>query len=465
MTTAAAKKPAKKSEASSTLSNDRYAAYPLIKSALPGPKAKEAIALDTKYVSPSYTRGYPLVIAKGFGLAAEDVDGNVFLDFTAGIAVNATGYCHPAVVKAIKEGAESFQHMSGTDFYYREQSELAKVLAEHTMGGFDRRVFFSNSGTEANECALKLARWYTKRQYVLSFRGSFHGRTYGSMSIGCSKAIHRNHFAPLPAGVVHGNYPYPYRADPHLKTPEAVAEDCLSYIENIVFKKEILPEEVAGIIVEPVQGEGGYVVPPANWLKGLRRICDKHGILLIYDEVQSGMGRTGKFFAHEHWGVAGDIITTAKGIASGLPLGAVIAKKEIMSWPPGSHASTFGGNPIACRAALATIKLLDDELIENARVVGDYFKQRMEELATRHDTIGDVRGLGLMVATEIVKSKAGKERNPELRNKLENAAFERGLLILGCGENTIRFCPPLTVNKAEVDKCVEIYDDALKATK
>ncbi len=464
MPTTTAKKPAKSADSAKPASSADYPQVPLIKTSLPGPKAKAAIALDDQFVSPSYTRGYPFVMHKGLGLAAEDVDGNVFLDFTAGIAVNATGYCHPDIVKAIKDGAEHFQHMSGTDFYYREQSELAKTLAEHTFGGVARRVFFSNSGTESNECAIKLARWYTKRQYILSFRGSFHGRTYGSMSIGCSKAIHRNHFAPLPAGVIHGNYPYPYRADPHLKSDEAVAEDCLSYIENIVFKKEILPEEVAGIIVEPVQGEGGYVVPPQNWLKGLRRICDKHGILLIYDEVQSGMGRTGKFFAHEHWGVIGDIITTAKGIASGLPLGAVIAKKEIMSWPPGSHASTFGGNPIACRAAMATIKLLDDSLIDNAREVGAYFKQRMVELAARHDVIGDVRGLGLMLATEIVKSKATKERNPELRNKLENAAFERGLLILGCGENTIRFCPPLVVTRSEVDKCVEIYDASLKAS-
>lgn len=443
-------------------SPDEYAQVPMIKTGLPGPRAQAAIALDEKYVSPSYTRGYPFVMHRGRGLAAEDVDGNVFLDFTAGIAVNATGYCHPEVVKAIKEGAEHFQHMSGTDFYYREQSELARTLAEHTFGGVERRVFFSNSGTEANECALKLARWYTKRQYVLSFRGSFHGRTYGSMSIGCSKAIHRNHFAPLPAGVVHGNYPYAYRADPHLKTPEAVADDCLAYIEHIVFKKEILPEEVAGIIVEPVQGEGGYVVPPANWLPGLRRICDKHGILLIFDEVQSGMGRTGKFFAHEHWGVIGDIVTVAKGIASGLPLGAVIARREVMSWPPGSHASTFGGNPIACRAAQVTIRLLDEGLTENARVVGAYFKQRLEDLARKHDVIGDVRGLGLMVATEIVKSKATRERAPELRNRLELEAFKLGLLILGCGENTIRFCPPLVVTRGEVDRCIELYDAALQ---
>ncbi|MCC6573058.1 MAG: acetyl ornithine aminotransferase family protein [Planctomycetes bacterium] len=451
-----------KPKSATPISAARYPKVPDLKMPLPGPKARAVVALDDKFVSPSYTRSYPMVIERGLGLAAEDVDGNVFLDMTAGIAVNATGFAHPDVVAAIQDAAAQFAHMSGTDFYYAAEAELARVLAEHTYGGVERRVFFSNSGTESIECAIKLARWYTKRPYILSFRGAFHGRTYGSMSVGCSKAIHRNHFAPLVSSVVHGNYPYLYRADPHLKTEEAVVNDCLSYLENVVFAKEVQPEEVAAILVEPVQGEGGYVVPHASWLPGLRKLCDKHGILLVFDEVQSGMGRTGKFFAHEHFNTVGDIICTAKGIASGLPLGAVIAKKEIMSWPPGSHASTFGGNPIACRAALATIKLLDESLIENTREVGAYFKQRLEEFAKTSDVIGDVRGLGLMLAAEFVKSKSSKERNPELRNRVEETAFHRGLLLIGCGANTIRFCPPLVITKSEVDTAMDLFKLALK---
>ncbi|MBK9973562.1 MAG: acetyl ornithine aminotransferase family protein [Planctomycetes bacterium] len=436
-----------------------YANVPDIKMPLPGPKAKAVIALDNEYVSPSYTRGYPMVIVRGRGMAAEDCDGNVFLDMTAGIAVNCAGHSHPRIVEAIKKAAENFQHMSGTDFYYPVQSQLAEAISKHTPGNVARRVFFCNSGTEANEGALKLARWYTKRSWALSFRGSFHGRTYGSLSLGCSKAIHRNHFAPLPAAVVHGNYPYPYRAAPHLTTPEMAGQEALDYLENVVFKREVQPEEVACIFVEPIQGEGGYVVPPDNWLPGLRKLCDKHGILLVFDEVQSGMGRTGKVFAHEHWGVTADIITMAKGIAAGLPLGAVVAKKEIMSWPPGSHASTFGGNPLACHAGVETFKLLDEGLVQNAAEVGQHLKARLAALTSDH--IGEVRGKGLMIGVEIVKSRASKEKAPALRNEIEQTAFLRGMLLLGCGENTIRFCPSLIITKAEADKAVELFDLAL----
>ncbi|MBX3461001.1 MAG: acetyl ornithine aminotransferase family protein [Planctomycetes bacterium] len=438
-----------------------YATVPDIKTALPGPKAAAAIAADKDFISSSYTRGYPFVMARGTGVVAEDIDGNVFLDMTAGIAVNATGHSHPRIVQAISEAASRFTHMSGTDFYYPVQAQLARMISERTRGG-PHRVFFCNSGAEANEGAMKLARWYTKRPYLISFRGAFHGRTYGAMSLGCSKAIHRNHYAPLVPSVIHANYPYSYRAAPHLDTPEKVAQDALDYFDNVIFKREVQAEEVAAIFVEPVQGEGGYVVPPANFLPGLRALCDKHGILLVLDEVQSGMGRTGKFWAHEHFGIEADIITSAKGIASGLPLGAVIAKKDIMTWPPGSHASTFGGNPIACAAAVETIKLLDEGLTANAAGVGEYMKMRLDEWAKGSPVAGEVRGMGLMLGVEIVKSKQGKERDAELRNTIELTAFARGLLILGCGENNIRFCPSLVLSKEEADKAVSLFAAAVE---
>ena len=435
-----------------------YPKVPDLKMPLPGPRARAAIAADDEFISPSYTRDYPMVIVRGRGLAAEDCDGNVFLDMTAGIAVNSCGHSHPRIVEAIKRAAENFQHMSGTDFYYPVQSQLAQMLSERTPGGVPRRVFFCNSGTEANEGALKLARWYTKRAWAVSFRGSFHGRTYGSLSLGASKAIHRNHFAPMLPCVVHASYPYPYRAG---KSPQATGEECLDYLENVVFKREVQPEEVAAIFVEPIQGEGGYIVPPDNWLPGLRAICDKHGILLVFDEVQSGMGRTGKFLAHEHWGASADIVTLAKGIAAGMPLGAVVARKEIMAWPPGSHASTFGGNPIACHAAVETIKLMDEGLVRNAAEVGAHLRGKLEALAEKSGNIGEVRGKGLMIGVEIVKSKAGRDKHPELRNKVAVAAFHRGMLILGCGENTVRFCPSLVITKEEADKAVELFKAAL----
>jgi 4-aminobutyrate aminotransferase len=438
-----------------------YSKVPDIRTALPGPKAAAAVAADAEFISPSYTRSYPFVMARGLGLAAEDVDGNVFLDMTAGIAVNLAGHSHPRIVAAITRAAGDFQHMSGTDFYYLGQSELAKALAARTPGGVARRVFFCNSGTEAIECAMKLARWYTKRPWLLSFRGAFHGRTYGAMSLGASKAVHRNHFAPLVPGVVHGNHPYPYRAAPHLDTPEKVAEDCLAYLRDVVFKREVQPEEVAAIFVEPIQGEGGYIVPPDNWLPGLREICDQHGILLVMDEIQSGMGRTGDFFAHEPSGVTADIVCCAKGIAAGLPLGAVIARREIMTWPPGSHASTFGGNPIACAAAQEVIALLEEGLMRNAAEVGEHLKARLEDFAAGCDVAGEVRGRGLMLAVEIVKSKAGREKAPDLRNRIEQAAFQRGLLIIGCGENAIRFCPSLVITRAEADKAVDLFAQAV----
>jgi 4-aminobutyrate aminotransferase len=438
-----------------------YQKVPDLKTGLPGPKAKAAIEADREFISPSYTRGYPFVMHRGSGVAAEDVDGNVFLDMTAGIAVNATGHSHPRIVQAITDAASRFTHMSGTDFYYPVQAELARMLSERTPGG-PHRVFFCNSGAEANECAMKLSRWYTGRPWLISFRGSFHGRTYGAMSLGSSRAIHRNHFAPLVPSILHANYPYPYRAAPHLDTPDKVALDALAYIEDVIFKREVQPEEVAAIFVEPIQGEGGYIVPPESFLPGLRELCDRHGILLVLDEVQSGIGRTGKFWAHEHCGVQADIVCSAKGIASGLPLGAVIARRDIMGWPPGSHASTFGGNPIACAAAVETIRLLDEGLVDNAEAVGEHLRQRLEQWVQGCDQAGEVRGKGLMIGVEIVKSKASRERDPELRNAIELAAFKRGLLILGCGENTIRLCPSLVLSKVEADTAAELFAQAVK---
>jgi 4-aminobutyrate aminotransferase len=441
-----------------------YAKVPDLKMPLPGPKAKAVIEADDKYISPSYTRGYPMVIVRGKGLAAEDVDGNVFLDMTAGIAVNACGHSHPRIVKAIQDAAANFQHMSGTDFYYPVQSILARQLAEHTPGGPDRRVFFCNSGTEAIEACIKLARWKTGRPWMISFIGSFHGRTYGSMSLSASKAVHKTRFAPHLPNVVHANYPYPYRSN---VDPQKTGEECLRYLNDVVFKRLVNADEVAAIFVEPIQGEGGYVVPPDNWLKGLREICTKHGIMLVLDEIQSGMGRTGKFFAHEHWGVEADIIAVAKGIAAGMPLGAVIAKRDIMAWPPGSHASTFGGNPIACSAAVETIKLMDEELVANAAKVGTHLKGKLEAWAKTCPRVGEVRGIGLMLAVEFVKSRETKEKDGNLRNAVEQAAFKRGLLILGCGENNIRFCPSLVITKEEADKAVELFglavSDAMKS--
>ncbi|MCA8916231.1 MAG: acetyl ornithine aminotransferase family protein [Planctomycetes bacterium] len=443
-----------------------YEKVPDLKMPLPGPKAKAVIEADDKFISPSYTRGYPMVMVRGRGLAAEDIDGNVFLDMTAGIAVNAAGHSHPRVVKAIKDAADNFQHMSGTDFYYPVQSTLARMLAEHTPGGPDRKVFFANSGTEAIEACIKLSRWKTGRPWLISFIGAFHGRTYGAMSLAASKAVHRTRFAPLLPNVIHANYPYPYRSAPHLDTPEKAGEDCLRYLNDVVFKRLVNANEVAAIFVEAIQGEGGYVVPPDNWLPGLREICTRHGIMLVLDEIQAGMGRTGKFFAHDHWGVEADIIACAKGIAGGMPLGAVIAKSEVMQWPPGTHASTFGGNPIACAAAVEIIKLLDEELVENSAKVGAYLKGKLETWAKGCNRVGEVRGKGLMLAVEFVKSRETKEKDGALRNAVEQAAFKRGMLILGCGENSIRFCPSLIITKEEADKAVEIFaasvDDAMK---
>jgi 4-aminobutyrate aminotransferase len=430
---------------------------PRIRTPLPGPNAKAIIDRDRRFVSPSYTRDYPFVIARGQGAIVEDVDGNSFLDCAAGIAVNSTGVSHPDVVQAICEQAQKFIHMSGTDFYYEPQVRLAEELARIAPIDGDVRTFFANSGTEATEAAIKLARYHTKRHGVIAFLGAFHGRSMGSLSLTASKAIQRRGFGPFVPGVYHAPYPDPYRA----ASPDAAAAQSLSFIEDQLFTHLVAPDEVAAVVVEPIQGEGGYIVPPPAFLHGLRELTRKHGILLVVDEVQSGMGRTGRMFAADHIDLKADIVTIAKGIASGLPLGVACARAEIMSWPPGAHASTFGGNPVACAAANTTIRLLKEGLVANAKAVGDHLFAGLETLKGKHPLIGDVRGRGLMIGIELVKDRQTKARATEERNALVQAVFQRGVLILGAGRNAIRLAPPLVLTKEQADSVLRVLDDAL----
>lgn len=442
----------------------QIAASPLLPSlitSLPGPKAAKIIARDRAVLSPSYTRCYPLVMRRGQGAVVEDVDGNCFLDFAAGIAVVATGHAHPQVVEAIQKQAAEFLHMSGTDFYYESMVQLAEKLAALTPGGIPRRVYFGNSGTEAIEAAIKMARYHTGRDKFIAFLGAFHGRTMGALSLTGSKVTQRRGFHPaLP--VQHIPYAYCYRC-PYGQKPETCNVECVKVLEDQLFKTILPAEEVAAIVVEPVQGEGGYLVPPAKFHEELRRVADKYGILLVHDEVQSGMGRTGRMFASEHFGVTPDIVTLAKGIASGMPLSATVARAEVMNWPPGAHASTFGGNPVSIAAALTTIELLEESLIDNAAVMGEYMMQRMRSWPERFRFVGDVRGLGLMIGVELVRDQQTKERAPELRDRLETMAFEHGLLILGAGQNSIRLCPPLVITRDQADFAIDTLEQCLRS--
>lgn len=435
---------------------------PDIKTSLPGPKAKAIIDRDAKVVSPSYTRDYPLVIARGEGAAVEDVDGNVFLDCTAGIAVTATGHSHPEVVQAIVDQARKFLHMSGTDFYYELQVRVAEELSSIAPMKGPHRSFFGNSGTEAIEAAIKLARYYTKRPNIIAFLGAFHGRTLGSLSLTASKLVQRKGFGPLMPGTYHAPYADCYRCPLNMK-PDTCAAECLRFIEDQLFVQLVSPDEVAALIVEPIQGEGGYVVPPNVFLQRLREITATHGILMIVDEVQSGMGRTGKWFAIEHADVEPDIVTIGKGIASGLPLGIATARADVMSWPPGTHASTFGGNPVSCAASLATIKLLRDGLVRNAATVGAHLLEGARALMDKHPIVGDVRGRGLMIGIELVRDRETKERATRERDALVKECFKRGLLVLGAGRNAIRLSPPLVLTKQQADTALEILDQALAA--
>jgi 4-aminobutyrate aminotransferase len=427
---------------------------------LPGPKAKQLVERDHHVVSPSYTRDYPLVAKIGRGATVEDVDGNTFLDFAAGIAVVATGHCHPEVVAAIQKQAAELIHMSGTDFYYPSMVELAEKLASIAPGKEAKRVYFGNSGAEAIEAAIKLVKFHTKRDKLIAFHGAFHGRTMGALSLTASRAVQRKGFGTLLSGVFHMPYPDTYRGTYGIR-PEHASADSLAYLENELFRRRVDPDEVAGIFIEPIQGEGGYLPAPAEFLQGLQRICRKHGIMLVADEVQSGMGRTGKWWASDHAGIEPDIICTAKGIASGMPLSAIIARASVMNWTPGAHASTFGGNPVCIAASLATISLLERSYISNAAQMGEFIKRLTADWTTRHKIVGEVRGKGLMIGIEIVRDQKTKERAPDLRNRLVQMAFHKGLLILGSGDTTLRFCPPLLIDEQQAEFAVRTVDACL----
>ncbi|MGA8043098.1 MAG: acetyl ornithine aminotransferase family protein [Terracidiphilus sp.] len=435
---------------------------PKLVCSLPGPRAVAAVEADTRYISPSYTRSYPLVARRGRGIRVEDVDGNEFLDFAAGIAVTSTGHCHPEVVAAIQKQAAELIHISGTDFYNEPLTDLAARLSAIAPMPGPHKVFYGNSGAEAIECAMKLARYHTGRQHIIAFLGAFHGRTMGALSLTASKPQQKRRFSPLVPGVTHVRYPYAYRGcTGGPQEEEAFSLGCARYIEEKLFKTILPPEEVAAIFVEPIQGEGGYVVAPDNFLRELRTLCDRHGILLVVDEVQSGAGRTGKWWAIEHSGVQPDIVCMAKGIASGMPLGVCMSRADIMDWVPGSHASTFGGNPVSIAAALATIDILDREAIANAARVGGMMIERLNGWKKTHPMVGDVRGRGLMIGIELVKDKQTREPAPSVRNRVEMLAFERGLMILGCGETSLRLCPPLVLSENEATVALDILEDAL----
>jgi len=433
---------------------------PNLVTALPGPKAKALVDRDNAVVSPSYTRDYPLVARQGRGAMIEDVDGNLFLDFAAGIAVVATGHCHPDVVAAIQKQAGELIHMSGTDFYYPNLVELAERLASIAPGKGPKRVYFGNSGAEAIEAAIKLVKYHTKRDKLIAFHGAFHGRTMGALSLTASRSIQRKGFGTLLSGVFHMPFPDTYRGTYGVR-PESASADCLSYLENELFRRRVDPEEVAGIFIEPIQGEGGYLPAPVDFLQGLQRICRKYGIMLVADEVQSGMGRTGKWWASNHAEIEPDIICTAKGIASGMPLSAIIASSQVMDWKPGAHASTFGGNPVCIAASLATLKLLESGYIANAARMGDVIMKRTADWTEKHKIVGQIRGRGLMIGMELVRDQKTKEKAQDLRNKLVQMAFHKGLLILGSGDTTIRLCPPLLVNEQQAGFALDTLESCL----
>jgi len=433
---------------------------PEIKGSLPGPEAAEWVRRDESVISQSYTRTYPLVVEKGEGAFIEDVDGNRYLDFTSGIAVTATGHCHPAIVERIINQSKRLIHMSGTDFYYPSEIRLAEKLTAMIPGNHPKKVFFTNSGTESNEAAMKLARYHTKRPFYISFYGGFYGRTMGALSLTASKEVHKRGFAPFVPGVAHVPYAYCYRCPYNLKAGECDFY-CVTWIREELFRTTVPPEEVAAIFIEAIQGEGGYVVPPDGYLRRMAGLAREYGMLLVVDEIQSGMGRTGRMFACEYDGIVPDILTIAKGIASGLPLGAMVASSSVMTWEKGSHASTFGGNPVACEAALGTIELLENGLVENAAHVGAYILSRLKEMKARQPLIGDVRGRGLMIGIEFVREGEKKERAVEEREAIIAGCFKRGLLLLGCGQSVIRLIPPLIISREDADTALAILEETI----
>ncbi|MCM2258021.1 MAG: acetyl ornithine aminotransferase family protein [Vicinamibacteria bacterium] len=429
----------------------------------PGPRAKAVIERDHAVVSQNFKKDYPFVVERAYGPVVEDPDGNAYLDFAAGIAVVATGHCHPEVVQAIKAQADRYLHICATDFYDENVVAMAEGLTSRAPGPGPWRAFFCNSGAEAVEGAIKLARLRTGRPKLVAFYGAFHGRTYGAMSLTASKPVQRKGYAPLVPEIHHSHYAYCYRC-PVGRAPESCSVECLDLLEKTMFGTTLDPSEIAAVIVEPVQGEGGYVVPHPAFLRRLREITRRHGIVLIADEVQCGMGRTGRLFASEHFDLQPDIVTLAKGIASGMPLGCLLAKDELMQWNDGGHGSTFGGNPVSLAAARATLRLLTDGgLIENAARVGEFLQRRLRQRLERHAVVGDVRGLGLMIGVEIVKDRTSREAAPELRQRILEAAFARGLLLLGCGKSTIRLAPPLIVDEATCETAAHLLDEAIAA--
>jgi len=429
---------------------------------LPGPKAKAMIERDRKVISPSYPRGYPFVMDHGKGSEVWDVDGNRFLDFMGGIAVVSTGYSHPKVVKAIQEQAEKFIHIS-SDFYHENWIKLAEKLDEIAPFKEDALSFMTNSGTEAVETAIKLARYHTKRTNFIGFTGAFHGRTMGAVTFTASKAKYHGGFYPLMNGVTHAPFPNPYRPVLERRKGEDYGEAAVRYIEDEILTQILPPKDVAGILVETIQGEGGYIVPPDGFFPALRKLCNKHGILMILDEVQCGMGRTGKWWAIEHFGVEPDMVTAAKGIASGMPLGACIARKSVMDWEIGTHGNTYGGNPISCAASLATIDLIENGFMQNAKEVGEYAMDALEEIKSRHPCIGEVRGKGLMIGVEFVKDRERKAPAKDLTDRVVALGYERGLLMLSCGKSVIRIAPPLSMSTSEMDEGLRLFEDALTA--
>ena len=430
-----------------------------IRTELPGPKARALLARDAEVTSPSYPRDYPFVMSHGRGAEVWDVDGNRFLDFAAGIAVCSTGHAHPKVVQAIKDAADKFLHIS-SDYWHEGQIALGERINSLDPLGEPAQSFFCQSGTEAVEGALKLARYVTGRSRFIGFLGGFHGRSMGSLAFTASKETQQKGFFPTMPGVTHVPFPNPYRP---LLAGKDQGQAVLEYIENVLFHANVPPSEVAAILIEPIQGEGGYVVPPDGFLPGLRQLCDRHGILLIFDEVQSGIGRTGKMFAAQHWNVHPDIMLLAKGLGSGLPIGMIVAKKKIMQqWKNGAHGNTYGGNPICCAAALATLDLIENEYAANAAKVGDYLMGRLRELQSRCDAIGEIRGRGLMIGMEFVKDPATREPCKRSCHELINRAFHNGLLLLACGQSTVRLMPPLMVSKPQVDEAIGLLETALK---
>jgi 4-aminobutyrate aminotransferase len=437
---------------------------PEIRTALPGPKAKAILERDAKYISPSYTRSYPLVMERGYGAIIEDVDGNTFLDFNAGVAVSALGHAHPKIAEAIADQASLFTHISGTDYYYPHQTALAEKLNQVTPGNFLKKVHYGNSGAEAMEGALKAAMYSTGRQKFIAFRGAFHGRTFGTLSLTASRAVQRRGFGPQTLDVTHVPYANPLRFPLVCRDGESVGLRAARYIEETIFRTTVAPEDCAAIVVEPVQGEGGYVVPSRDFLPELRRICDRHGIVLIVDEVQSGMGRTGRLWAIEHFDVVPDIICMAKAIGGGLPLGVTLAREDLMRWHVGAHASTFGGNPVAIAAGLKTFEILENGVMAHGARIGDYILEKLRDMKERQTSIADVRGLGLMIGIEFVKDRTTLEPWPDLRDRIVVECFNRGLVLQGAGETSIRFSPPLIIDRDQADFALRTFEAAIKAS-